>query len=88
MKVTKRNGNVVLFDDEKVIRSILRANGETAEEELSENTAAWIAGEVFSRLTKEGDIISSQDVRACVHALLLERHLPETARLYMEYTQR
>ena len=34
MKVTKRNGNVVLFDDEKIIRSILKANSEVPEEEL------------------------------------------------------
>ncbi|MBQ9686342.1 MAG: hypothetical protein IJV41_07360 [Oscillospiraceae bacterium] len=87
MKVTKRNGNVVLFDDEKVARSILRANADTPEEELSEKIAAWIASEAFSRLTDTNDIISTQDVRRCVYSLLCEKGLPETARQYAEYVK-
>lgn len=85
MKVTKKNGNIVLFDDDKVIRSMLRANAETDEETLSESAAAYIAGEVFARLAKERDLISTADVRACVKQFLEEKGLPETARLYMDY---
>ena len=39
MKITKRNGNLVIYDDEKLVRSILKANSET-DEEL---TAAGVA---------------------------------------------
>ena len=85
MKVTKKNGNIVLFDDDKVIRSMLRANADTDEETLTESAAAYIAGEVFAQLAKERDLISTADVRQCVKRFLEEKGLPETARLYMDY---
>ncbi len=85
MRITKKNGNVVLFDDEKVTRSILKANAGVALEQLSEPEAAAIADLVFSRLTASNDIITTQDIRTCVNKLLLERGLSETAARYMEY---
>ena len=87
MKVTKRNGNVVLFDDDKIVNGILKANAEVPLEELTKNEAHSIADEVFARLTAEKDIISTADVRACVYQLLLERNLPVTAQHYMEYSK-
>ena len=53
MKVTKRNGTLVVYDDEKIIRSILRANADTRGEHLSEKAAAYIAGAVFARLSAQ-----------------------------------
>ena len=85
MKVTKKNGNIVLFDDDKVIRSMLRANADTDEETLSESTAAYIAGEVFARLAKERVLLTTQDVRQCVNDMLIQKGLPETAKMYMQY---
>ena len=85
MKVTKKNGNVVLFDDDKVIRSMLRANADTDEETLSESAAAYIAGEVFARLAKERVLLTTQDVRQCVNDMLIQKGLPETAKMYMQY---
>ena len=85
MKVTKKNGNIVLFDDDKVIRSMLRANADTEEETLSESAAAYIAGEVFARLAKERVLLTTQDVRQCVNAMLIQKGLPETAKMYMQY---
>ncbi len=87
MKVTKRNGNVVLFDDDKIVNGILKANAEVTLEELTKNEAQSIADEVFARLTAEKDIISTADVRVCVHQLLLERNLPGTAQHYMDYNK-
>lgn len=85
MKVTKKNGNIVLFDDDKVIRSMLRANADTEEETLSESAAAYIAGEVFARLAKERVLLTTQDVRQCVNDMLIQKGLPETAKMYMQY---
>lgn len=85
MKVTKKNGNIVLFDDDKVIRSMLRANADTDEETLSESAAAYIAGEVFARLAKERVLLTTQDVRQCVNDMLIQKGLPETAKMYMQY---
>ena len=73
MKITKKNGNVVLFDDEKVARSILNANAAIAPETLSESEAAAIADEVFLRLAAATEIITTQDIRDCVNAVLQER---------------
>ena len=44
MKVTKKNGNIVLFDDDKVIRSMLRANADTEEETLSLEAGEYVYG--------------------------------------------
>lgn len=47
MNVTKRNGMIMLYDTEKVVRSILKANVDTPEEELSRHMASYIADEVL-----------------------------------------
>ncbi len=85
MKVTKRNGNVVIYDDEKIIRSILRANADAPGEELSERAAAYIAGAVFARLSGEDDLFSTGDVRTCVYKTLRDKGYFQTAEKYMEY---
>jgi 2-phosphoglycerate kinase len=85
LKITKKNGTISVFDDEKITKSILRANAEVPEETIDAAEAAAIADEVFSRLTEENNIIATADVRACVERILRERGLPETARHYMEY---
>ena len=85
MKVTKRNGTLVVYDDEKIIRSILRANADTRGEHLSEKAAAYIAGAVFARLSAQEEIFSTSDVRDCVYGMLLEKGYPMTAKNYMEY---
>lgn len=85
MKITKRNGNVSIYDDEKVTSSILKANAEVPQEAIGAAAAAAIADEAFTRLTRENDIISTQDVKDCVHAILLERGLRQTAQHYMAF---
>lgn len=82
MKVTKKNGMVVLFDDEKVIKSILKACEDTEGEKVSQKMAEALADEVLERLTERHEIISTADVRACVYALLKERGFPKTAESY------
>ncbi len=85
MKITKKNGNVVLYDDEKVINSILKANAEAAGEELSRKKAAVLADEVFTRVTDRNDVIRTKDVRDCTAALLREKGYPKTAEFYLNY---
>lgn len=84
MKITKRSGTIVLYDDEKLVGSILRANAET-DEELSERSAAYLADAVLGRLAKRHDIITTQHIREGVHTALIERGLPMTAKRYIEY---
>jgi len=85
MKITKKNGNIVVYDDEKVVRSILKANVDAMTEELSRKKAQVIADEVFQRLTEQRDIITTGDVRAFTAAILREKGYPKTARCYEEY---
>ena len=85
MKITKKNGNVTLYDDEKVITSILKANVETEEKQLTPAVAADIAADVFSRLTAENEIITTQEVRDSLENVLTERGYTDTARRYREH---
>ena len=85
MKITKKNGNVVLYDDEKVIRSILKANAEAPGEEITRKKAAVFADEVFNRITRDHDVIRTKDVRDCVAALLREKGLARTAERYLDF---
>jgi ATP cone domain. len=85
MKITKKNGNVVIYDDEKVINSILKANAGMIGEALDRKRAAVLADAVFHRLTEKNDVIRTQDVRSCVAELLREKGLPKTAESYLAY---
>ena len=87
MYISKRNGKVVVYDTDKIVNSILKANSETLEEEVSTHMASFIADEVFSSLTADKDIITTQDVKDCVYQRLIEMGLPATARNYMEYSK-
>ena len=85
MKITKKNGMIHLYDDAKVARSILHANESIPAETIEPPMASALAEEVFSRVIKKGDIITTNDVRDCVYELLLEKGYPETAKCYIEY---
>ncbi len=80
----KRFGNIVLYDDEKIVRSIMKANAET-DEELSESAAAYMADAVLGRLVKEYDTITTDHIRNGVFRALNEKGLIMTAKRYMEY---
>ena len=84
MKITKKNGRVAVYDDEKVINSILKANAGTGES-LSRRKAANLADEVFQRVTEKSELISTQDVRDCMGKLLKEKGLTRTAENYLAY---
>ena len=85
MKITKRNGNMTMYDDEKIVNSILKANQAISGEEITRAVAVNIADKVFSRLTKENEIIATKDVRDCGYEIRTERGYPKTAKAYAEY---
>ena len=87
MQITKRNGSISVYDDQKVVESILHADANVPEELIPSFVAKGIAGEVFDRITKDNDIISTQDVRNAVYEVLCERGYPLTAENYMAYKQ-
>ena len=85
MQITKKNGAVHLYDDQKVVRSILNASQRVPEETITPAMAAALADQVFTRVTERSTIITTADVRECVYALLKEKGLPGTAKSYIEY---
>ena len=52
-----------------------------------EEGAFDITYDVFSRLTDENEIITTQEVRDCINEVLCERGLLETARRYADYKE-
>ena len=84
MKITKRSGNIVFYDDEKVVRSIMRANEGTGEP-LTARAAESLADAVMSSLIQKYSIITTQMIRDGVYAALRDRDLFLTAREYMEF---
>ena len=85
MKITKRNENLVIYDDSKLVNSILKANSET-DEELSPSAAAYLSDVVIGRLAKEHDIITTAHIRDGVYRALVERDLPMTALRYRDFS--
>ena len=85
MKITKRNGTITVYDDEKVTKSILNANAASGEKKISQNEAAAMAFEVFNKLIEENEIITTREIRECVYALLCDKGYPKTAKGYAEY---
>ena len=85
MKITKRNGSIVLFDDEKVKNSILKANACVDGETISAKKTGAIANEAFDSLMKDREMVMTAEVRAYVYALLKEKGYPKTAECYWTY---
>lgn len=85
MEITKKNGRVMLFDDEKVVCSILKANAEVPNEAMMRKTAQRYASEVFDRLTERYEIITTKEVRECVAEVLREKGKPQTAEHYLAF---
>ncbi len=84
MKIAKRNGNIVLYDDEKVVKSIMNANEGTGEP-LTVKQAEYLADAVMSKLIKEHSIVTTQMIRDGVYEALNEKDLWMTAKRYIEY---
>jgi len=85
MKITKRNGNTTLYDDAKIVNSILNANQEVSGETISMTAAYNIADEVFIKLTENHEILTTVDVRVTTYSVLCEKGFPQTAKRYIEY---
>ena len=84
MKITKRNGNIVFYDDEKVVNSIMRANKGTGED-LTAKQAEFLADAVLGRLIKDHSIVTTEMIREGVYEALKEKDLWFTAKEYMEF---
>ena len=84
MKITKRSGNIVIYDDEKVVNSIMLANKGTGEA-LTTKQAEYMADAVLGRLIKKSPIVTTQMISDGVYEALQEKDLWLTAKHYKEF---
>ena len=84
MKIAKRSGNFVMYDDEKVVKSILRANEGTGEA-LSARAAEYMADAVLGRLVRSNAIVTTQMISDGIYDALVQRDLWLTARQYKAF---
>ncbi len=84
MKITKRSGRIVVYDDEKLVNSIMRANEETGEK-LTVKEAEYLTDVVIGRLAKVYSIITTQMIKEGIYDALREKDLWLTAKQYMEF---
>ena len=87
MKISKRSGSMVFYDDEKLVRSIMKANEET-DEELSVKSAEFLADAVLGRLIKNNTFVTTQMIKDGVYEALRERGLWLTAKQYAEFQKK
>ena len=88
MQITKRNGLMVLFDNDKIAGSILKANAGMSGELITNSMALGMAQEVCRRAAAESNIITTADIRRNVTELLRERGLYKTAENYRAFAER
>lgn len=85
MYITKKNGRVVVFDNEKIEKSILRANADAGDGAISAAESKLLAEKVFELVTQENEIITTADVTKAVCRLLREKGHEPTAGAYLSY---
>ena len=81
MKIKKRDGTIVPFDETKITNAILKAL--TASGVPSESVAKRVTGDVVKKLS--GDVVSVEDVQDQVEAALMTRGLLAPAKAYILY---
>lgn len=84
MKIAKRSGNLVFYDDEKVINSIMKANEGTGET-ITPKAAEYLTDAVLGKLVRNNSIVTTQMIREGIYDALVEKDLWITAKRYMEY---
>lgn len=84
LKVEKRNGNVVDFEQDKIKIAIEKAMKET-EKGVDEEVSQKIASEVFEEVNGK-DLVNIEDIQDLVE-LALMKYRPEVAKKYILYRQ-
>lgn len=86
--VTKRNGNIVAFDLEKIINAIEKANNETEEMESQEVLLSAIAVEERVKEESEENNIHVEEIQDIVEEALMLSGYIQTAKAYILYREK
>ena len=86
MKIIKRNGSEAIFDREKIIRAIQKANesGE-GKPELTQRQIDYIAFVIEDYCEEVGRALSVEEIQELVETLIIQQNAPETAKRYIRY---
>jgi ribonucleoside-diphosphate reductase alpha chain len=84
LQVEKRNGNIVIFEEEKIVNAIKKAMGET-ESSIDESLAKEIAHKVFLEFS-ELEIVNIEKIQDFVEIELMKSR-PDVAKLYIIYRE-
>ncbi|WMM25296.1 adenosylcobalamin-dependent ribonucleoside-diphosphate reductase [Tissierella sp. MB52-C2] len=84
LQVEKRNGNIVIFEEDKIVNAIKKAMGET-ESSIDENLAKEIAHKAFLEFS-ELEIVNIEKIQDFVEIELMKSR-PDVAKLYIIYRE-
>ncbi|MBR6154907.1 MAG: anaerobic ribonucleoside-triphosphate reductase [Treponema sp.] len=86
MKIIKRSGAEVIFDREKIVTAIRKANEQVeTNKRLSESNIQSIADDIEIQCHKEGHALNVEDIQDLVETGIMEHGAYEVAKLYITY---
>lgn len=89
MKIIKRSGAEVLFDREKIVKAIEKANAQVEESKrLSEKQIDSIACDIEIQCHNEGHALNVEDIQDLVETGIMENRAYDVAKLYITYRYR
>ena len=89
MKIIKRSGEEVVFDREKIVRAIEKANNLVEpQKRLSENQIHSIADDIEIECHTEGHALDVEDIQDLVETGIMRNGAYDVAKLYITYRYR
>ena len=86
MKIIKRSGAEVIFDREKIVTAIRKANEQVdSSKRLSEANIHSIADDIEIQCHKEGHALNVEDIQDLVETGIMEHGAYEVAKRYIKY---
>ena len=86
MKIIKRNGSEMVFDRDKIVRAIQKANeaGE-GKPELTQRQIDYISFCIEDYCNEIDRALSVEEIQELVETLIIQQNAPETAKRYIRY---
>lgn len=86
-QITKRDGEIVNYNVDKIILAISKANAEIEDETIPKKLLETIINLVENKVLEYEEVVSVEDVQDSVEESLLEVGLVKTARAYIQYRE-
>ena len=86
-QITKRDGEIVNYNVDKIILAISKANAEIEDETIPKKLLETIINLVENKVLEYEEVVSVEDIQDSVEESLLEVGLVKTARAYIQYRE-